>query len=64
MLVKKYLDEQDGYKWYDVYSDTEGKAVLQVETGVIYSCVCMREDDPHTYEECNDPDYQEEIAEE
>lgn len=57
MLIKKYIDNQDGFDWYDVYSDTEGKAVLQKETGIIYACVCMREDDSHTYEECDDPNY-------
>lgn len=57
MLIKELLDERDGFKWYDLHSDTEGKAVLQVETGIIYGGVAMREDDPHTYEECDDPNY-------
>lgn len=61
MLVKVEIESPDGeYKWYDLYSDTPGKAVLQVETGVIYGDVAMREDDPHTYEECDDPNYVEE----
>ena len=58
MLIKEFLDERDGFKWYDLHSDTEGKAVLQVETGIIYGGVAMREDDPHTYEECDDPNYE------
>ena len=64
MLVKEFLTHQDGYDWYNIYSDTKGKAVYQIETGIIYSGVAMREDDPHTYTECDDPNYnpeQEEI---
>ena len=57
MLVKLEIEGPDNYKWYDLHSDTPGKAVLQVETGDIYSGVAMREDDPHTYEECDDPNY-------
>lgn len=58
MLIKEYLEtREDGHEWYDLHSDTEGKAVLQVETGVIYGGVAMRDDDPHTYEECDDPNY-------
>ena len=57
MLVKTRIDGPDEYEWYDLHSDTPGKAVLQVETGIIYDGVAMREDDPHTYEECDDPNY-------
>lgn len=59
MLIKELIEvRDDGHTWYDIHSDTEGKAVLQVETGIIYSAVAMRDDDPHTYEECDEPDEQ------
>lgn len=58
MLIKEFIEtREDGHTWYDVHSDTEGKAVLQVETGDIYVAVCMRDDDPHTYVECDDLNY-------
>ena len=58
MLIKDLIEtREDGHSWYDLHSDTEGKAVLQKETGDIYGSVCMRDDDPHTYEECDDPYY-------
>lgn len=56
MLIKELMEVgDDGHAWYDIHSDTEGKAVLQVETGMIYSAVAMRDDDPHTYKECDEP---------
>lgn len=59
MLLKVPIQETpDNFAWFDIYSDTEGKAVLQVETGDIYGCVTMREDDTHTYVECDDPYYE------
>ena len=58
MLIKEFLDNRDVHDWFNIHSDTEGKAILQVETGIIYSDVAMRDDDPHTYIECDDPNYQ------
>lgn len=64
MLIKEFLEtREDGHSWFDLHSDTEGKAVLQVETGYIYGAVCMRDDDPHTYDECDDPHFMERLNE-
>lgn len=58
MLIKDFIEtREDGHSWYDLRSDTEGKAVLQVETGDIYSAVCMRDDDQYTYEECDEHNF-------
>lgn len=56
-LKRVEITSPDEHTWYRVYSDTIGKAVLQVETGAIYGEVAMRDDDSHTYEECDDPEY-------
>ena len=56
-LKKDFLEQHEDYAFYLVYSETEGKAVLQEETGAIYGSVAMREDDQHTYSECDDPNY-------
>lgn len=57
MLIKEFIENRDNYDWFRLYSDIKGKAILQVETGDIYGEVAMREDDPHTYEEADDPNY-------
>ena len=58
MLIKDFIEtREDGHSWYDLHSVIDGKAVLQKETGDIYGAVCMRDDDPHTYEECDEPNF-------
>lgn len=57
-LVKEFLEEhEDGVVFYDVHPIEEGKAVLQVETGIIYGGCAITDDDPYTYEQCDDPYY-------
>ncbi len=54
MLKREFLEEHgDGVIFYRIYSDTEGKGVLQVETGIIYGEVAVTDTDPYTYEECD-----------
>lgn len=55
-LQKEFLEKhEDDVVFYRIYSDC-GKAVLQVETSTIYGEVCITDDDPYTYEECDNPD--------
>ena len=58
MLVKDFIEtREDGHTWYDLHSDTKGKAVRIVELNEIYGGIAMRDDDPHTFEEVDDPNY-------
>lgn len=58
-LVTEFLEQHDdGVIFNRVYSDTLGKAVLQVETGVIYGEVAIADTDPYTYQEIDDPEYE------
>ena len=51
-IIKEYLKTRsDGVKLYRSYSDTEGMALKQVETGIIYSEAVDVENAPYTYEE-------------
>lgn len=63
-LVTEFLEQhEDGVVFNRVYSNTLGKAVLQVETGVIYGEVAITNTDPYTYQEVDDPEYEyDEIA--
>jgi len=57
-LIKTVIEVRpNGEVWYDIHSDTEGKGVLQVETGVLYGAVAITDTDPYTYEEADDPDW-------
>ncbi len=65
MLVKDFIEtREDGHTWYDLHSDTKGKAVRIVELDEIYGNITMRDDDPHTFEEVDDPDYDPEMDKE
>lgn len=51
-IIKEYLKTRnDGVKLYRSYSDTEGMALKQVETGIIYGEAVDVENAPYTYEE-------------
>ena len=51
-IIKEYLKTRnDGVKLYRSYSDTEGMALKQVETGIIYSEAVDVENASYTYEE-------------
>ena len=58
-LVTEFLEQhEDGVVFNRVYSNTLGKAVLQVETGVIYGEVAITDTDPYTYQEVDAPEYE------
>lgn len=58
-LVTEFLEQhEDGVIFNRVYSDTLGKAVLQVETGAIYGEVAITDTDPYTYQEVDNPEYE------
>lgn len=57
MIVTEFLEQhEDGTIFYRRYSNTPGKALLQVETGYIYGEVAIADTDPYTYEEVDDPE--------
>ena len=60
-IITDFLEEHDdGVIFYRKYSDIPGKALLQVETGVVYGEVAVTNDDIYTYTEVDDPEYADE----
>lgn len=60
MIVTEFLEQhEDGTIFYRRYSNTPGKALLQVETGVIYGEVAVTDADPYTYQEVDNPEPEE-----